>query len=361
MQYNNTITIASAGSGKTSLIINEAFSNSDKKSAIITYTINGKEELLRKGYSNFTHIPSHVHISTWYTFLLRHFIRPYQNLLYSDGPKIKQIAFIRGRSAQWSRSSDIAQHYFCKPGMLYLDKVSKFACELIQQTNGLPLSRFEKIFDYLYIDECQDLAGYDLELIENLLKSNTDILMVGDSRQATFSTNDSPKNSTYNRSRIIKKFEEWENSGLCKIAIQAHSYRCTKAICDLADNLFPEHPRTESLNHHITIHDGVFAIRKKDVERYVHEFSPQPLRYNRKTKIEYGNPLNFGDAKGMTFERILIYPHGKLQKYLCTGDLIDAGKELPKIYVAITRAKQSCAFVVNDKYKPGLVPLYYSD
>ena len=50
----------------------------------------------------------------------------------------------------------------------------------------------------------------------------------------------------------------------------------------------------------------------------------------------------------MTFDRTLIYPHGPLRKYLSTGKLADAGKDLSKICVAATRARQSTAFVVED-------------
>jgi DNA helicase-2/ATP-dependent DNA helicase PcrA len=50
----------------------------------------------------------------------------------------------------------------------------------------------------------------------------------------------------------------------------------------------------------------------------------------------------------MTFERTLIFPHGPLRKFLVSAKLADAGKEIPKLYVAVTRARQSVAFVVND-------------
>jgi DNA helicase-2/ATP-dependent DNA helicase PcrA len=50
----------------------------------------------------------------------------------------------------------------------------------------------------------------------------------------------------------------------------------------------------------------------------------------------------------MTFERILTYPHGLLREFLKPEILTDAGKELDKIYVAITRTRQSEAFVVSD-------------
>ncbi len=232
--------------------------------------------------------------------------------------------------------------------MIYLDKVSKFACEIIQQTGGQPIRRFERIFDRLFIDESQDLSGYDLELVEHLLKSGSKITLVGDNRQATYTTNDSGKNKKYARSNIVGKFKEWEAARLCCVEYQTHSRRCVQQICDFADLFFPAEQKTHSLNSFLTGHDGIFAVEERHVADYCAKFDPQPLRYNRTYTDIAGRSINFGAAKGMTFDRTLIYPHGPLRKYLGTGKLSDAGKELPKIYVAVTRARQSTAFVVED-------------
>ena len=107
-----------------------------------------------------------------------------------------------------------------------------------------------------------------------------------------------------------------------------------------------------------TGHDGVFLVRSSDVTAYFEAFAPQTLRYNRTHKNVLGRPVNFGEAKGMTFERTLIYPHGPLQKYLASAKLTDAGKEIAKIYVACTRARQSTAFVVPDNFASELVPFW---
>jgi DNA helicase-2/ATP-dependent DNA helicase PcrA len=232
--------------------------------------------------------------------------------------------------------------------MIYLDKVSKFACDIIQQTGGQPIRRFEQIFDRLFIDESQDLAGYDLELVEYLLKSATEITLVGDYRQATYTTNDSGKNKQHARSNIVERFKEWEAAKLCNIEYQTDSRRCVQTICDFADLFFPRAPKTQSLNTVVTGHDGIFAVERRHVADYHARFHPQSMRYNRTHMVTVGKPINFGAAKGMTFDRTLIYPHGPLRKYLETGKLADAGKDIPKLYVAVTRARQSATFVVED-------------
>jgi len=60
----------------------------------------------------------------------------------------------------------------------------------------------------------------------------------------------------------------------------------------------------------------------------------------------------------MSFDRTLIFPHGPLAKFLVTGDLKDAGAGIPKIYVAITRARQSTAFVIPDGVTPASIPVF---
>ncbi|TXI08185.1 MAG: hypothetical protein E6Q76_07625 [Rhizobium sp.] len=360
MPSPNRVVLACAGSGKTTGIARDACGDGGRRSALITYTINGAGELTKAAYAvHAGAVPPNITISTWYAFLLRHFVRPYQNHLY--GPRVARINFIRGQSARFTKASDIRRHYFSREGIIYLDKVSKFACEAIKRTNGLPIRRFERIFDRLYIDEGQDLQGFDLDLVELLLQSGTEVVLVGDHRQATYSTNDSRKNKKFARANIVDKFAEWAKRGLCQVEYQTESRRCVQAICDLADRFYPSFPKTTSRNDAVTGHDGVFAVEESHAETYFARFAPQTLRYNRTHTGIPGMPINFGNAKGMTFDRTLIYPHGSLRKFLKTGNITDAGAEIPKLYVAITRARQSVAFVVPDGFPVMGIPLYRPD
>lgn len=355
MPSHNRAVLASAGSGKTTFVVEEACKKLEERICLVTYTLNGRAELSHKAYAIFGAIPSHVRISTWYAFILQHFIRPYQAHLHSK--RVSTINFKRGRSTRYLNKTQDA-YYFSSSDKLRLDKVTEFACLLIEKTAGLPIQRFMGICDHLYVDEAQDLSGYDLELMECLLKAGLRITLVGDCRQATYTTNDSPKNKAFRGKNIVKKFEIWEKADLLTIEHQAYSYRCIQSICDFADAFHPEFENTTSRNVTTTDHDGLFAIRESHVGAYRETYHPQPLRYNRKATGIAGHPMNFGAVKGMTFERTIIYPHGPLKKYLVTGKLSDAGKELAKLYVAATRAKQSVAFVVPDNSPNLIVPFY---
>lgn len=353
---SSKIIIASAGSGKTRSIIDEVAAAPEIRCAAITYTNNSRREITDKAISQLGHLPPNLHVDTWYSFLLKHFIRPYQRCMYQ--PKITRLQFVNGRSDRFSKSTDIARHYFNRSGHIYLDKVSKFACQTIERTGGEPLARFARIFDRLYVDESQDLAGYDLDLIEAIMKHGVEVVLVGDHRQATFSTNNAGRHNKFRGPKIIDKFHEWEKQGLCEVKYQNVSHRCVQDICDFADRLNPELPVTESLNKQETEHDGVFLVRSSALTGYFETYAPQTLRYNRRRNDVLGTPINFGEAKGMTFPRTLIYPHGPLQKYLASAKLKDAGKEIAKIYVACTRARQSTAFVVPDNFQSEFVPFW---
>lgn len=356
MPSDSRAILASAGSGKTTGIVREAGEAADERSWLVTYTINGRGELSDKAYEIFGSIPSQITISTWYSFVLRHFVRPYQTALHPT--RVSTINFKRGRSTRGIPKAQVARYYFSSPARLRLDKVTAFACAVDEKTNGRSVERFAAFCDHLYIDEAQDLSGYDLELVERLLKGGVRVSLIGDCRQATYTTNDSPKNKAFVGAKIREKFELWEKAGLLAIKHQSHSHRCIQPICDFADALYPDYPATTSQNEAVTNHDGPIAVREADVEAYLEQFDAQTLRYSKSTKNALGAPLNFGAVKGMTFDRTLIYPHGPLKKYLKSGDLKDIEKSLAKVYVATTRARQSVGFVVPNNAKDLILEIW---
>lgn len=345
MPSNNLVYIAAAGSGKTTHLVEEALKNANKKIAIITYTINNLNEIRNCIYLKLSYIPSNIIIQSWFSFLLTECVRPYQNFQY-DEHRIESIEFYHGRSARFIAKSDIK--YFLSEGKyIYTDKISEFACLCDRLSKGLIINRLEEIYDAVYIDEIQDLAGYDFDFLELLLESKLETIFVGDNRQATFSTNNSIKYKKFKGKNIIDLFKLWEKQGKCFLNYMQNCYRCNQMICDLADSLYPEMPKTISCNKDRTGHDGNFIIKEKDVNKYLFIFKPVVLRYDIKTKYDDIIATNFGVSKGLTFDRVLIIPNGPINKFLNTGELYYIEKSKPKLYVAITRAKYSVAFIYD--------------
>lgn len=349
MQYNNQIIIAAAGSGKTRELVYKANDLSEKRVLISTFTIENTEEIKRKFYQEFGYIPSNVKIQTWFSFLLSDGVRPYQNFLY-DKRRIENIEFVNGQSTRYVAKQDTEKYYFKSGRRIYTDKISDFILEVNNRSNSAVVKRLESLYDVIMIDEVQDLAGFDLELLYELFKSKIKIVVVGDNRQAVFFTNNSTKNKSKKGEHIFGLFKEWEDRGLCNITYKTECHRSNQYICDLADLLYPQMPKTKSLNTKVTDHDGLFYIRSKDIDRYIEKFNSQVLRYSKASKLpgEY-NILNFGKSKGRTFERILIVSNGPLNKFLKTGDLTSLEKAKASYYVAFTRARYSVVFITDEK------------
>ncbi|WP_018923574.1 UvrD-helicase domain-containing protein [Salsuginibacillus kocurii] len=348
---NNKVIIAAAGSGKSSDLVDKALYYNDKRIMITTFTIDNTKEIEKKFFDKLGYIPKNVVVQTWYSFLLRECVRPYQNLLY-EKKRIENIEFVNGQSTRYVAKKDIENYYFRDGKYIYTDKLCDFIIEVNSISDGLVIDRIESIYDIVMIDEVQDLAGTDLDFLYLLLKSNIHNIIVGDNRQATYFTNNSRKNKKYRGQTIFDLFSEWREEGLCSIEYKTDCFRCNQSICDIADSLYPEMPKTTSLNGGQTGHDGVFYIRSSEVFEYVKKYSPVVLRYDKRTKNipEIFSPLNFGKSKGLTFDRVLIYPNGPVNKFL-KGDYeaISSPKTKAGLYVALTRARYSVTFVTDQK------------
>lgn len=114
--------------------------------------------------------------------------------------------------------------------------------------------------------------------------------------------------------------------------------------------MFPHYKKLESNQNEGTGHDGIFLVRKRDVELYLKTYNPVQLCDSIKKSVENEyKVVNFGESKGMTFDRVLIYPTQPFMKWIN-----DNGFDLPstsrsKFYVALTRAKYSVAIVYDYK------------
>lgn len=109
---------------------------------------------------------------------------------------VNEKSGLRYRSAKFPvyyGEEDIDKHYFNKEYRIYSDKLSKFVVKCNEKSDGRVIDRISALFKYIFIDEVQDLAGYDLEFIKLLLRTNSVIKMAGDPRQVTYHTHFSDK------------------------------------------------------------------------------------------------------------------------------------------------------------------------
>lgn len=339
------VILAAAGSGKTEYICREALKLSSKV-LITTYTDKNTEEIVSRFYKIHGSVPSNVTILPWFTYLLRHGIKPYQDIFYKQD--IQNIEMVNGISARYTNKEN-ANHYFTSESLLYSDKIAELWCKLNNDTKGQVLELNSQLFDNILIDEIQDMSNYDLEVISLLSSKNAiSVTCVGDPRQGVFVTSKGAKNKQYQKANIIDFFEKNKKIFTVDNNTLNINYRCNAHICNLSNKVFPNFPEVGCKDKESTGHDGVFFIKPEDIDVYKNQFSPIQLRYNAKTKVD-GIAYNFGMVKGMSFDRVLIYPTKPMLAWLTCGTEMYSSESKAKLYVALTRARYSVGIVYDYK------------
>ena len=341
---DNRVIIACAGSGKTQRLVDEALGNRDRRIAVVTYTNNNLREIISRFGERNSGVPKHVDVMTWFEFLLRECARPYQRAKYAER-RIGSLLFVNKRSAKYVKEADTKRYYFAKGELIYSDKISKFVVKCEHKSSKAVTARLGQIYTDVFIDEFQDLAGWDLDVIEMLLRSKIRVTLVGDPRQHIYSTNPSSRNKGYLGIKIVDLVRRWEKDELCWTEGMNATYRCNGPICGFSNALWPRMEAMTPLRINTSGHDGVFVVAENAVKEYIERFRPQVLRHNKRAKAYGCEALNFGLAKGLQFKRVLIVPTGPMKKYLQSGTVSDVEKSRERLHVAVTRASHSVAFV----------------
>lgn len=370
----NKLVIAAAGAGKTTFLVEEALKCQDRV-LVTTFTIENEKEIRNKFVKACGCIPGHVTIQTWFSFLLQHGVKPYQGvcdprLFVIDIKGILLVSEQSGRKGYnqeqkcyiyYKEEGEFMHHYFSSDMKLYTDKLAKFVFRANEKSEGRVIKRISKIFPNIFIDEIQDLAGYDLDILKLLFKSESTILCVGDPRQITYLTHWEKKNRKYQCGQI-KAFVNDEcikHRNLDKIVIDeellSRSHRNNSLICEFSSKLYPQYNATKTCDcdgcHPKDIeHQGVFLVKQKDLNEYMRLYHPVQLRNSRLVKVdERHRAYNYGQSKGMTCDRVIIYPTGPIVTWLKDHDSELMPTSRADLYVAVTRARFSVAFVIPDE------------
>ena len=361
--------IAAAGSGKTTRLVEEALKVKNERILLTTFTEANETEIKKKFFEKGC-IPENVTVQTWFSFLLKHGVKPYQGVIYDK--RVNGLLLVnkksglkyQGKFPVYYGEKELPNYYFTQNMKIYSDKISKFVYSVNEKSNGLIISRLSRIYQHIFMDEVQDFAGYDLELIKLFLYSPLNILMVGDPRQTTYHTHLEDKYKKYRDGRIdlFLKDECREDTYTIDPDSLNKTYRNDRKICDLANQIFPEFPACGCKEHDLSGHDGVFLIQDKDVNIYLERFKPMQLRDKVTVKVNATYPvMNFGNSKGLTFQRTLLYPTQRMIQWLCDHSTFLPHKSRAKLYVALTRAKYSVGIVVKgniDRFAYTEIPVF---
>lgn len=352
--------VAAAGSGKTTCIIKEALKR-DEEVLITTYTQANAAEIKNKIIKMNKTMPENITVQTWFSTLLQHGVRPYQGGLIDK--RIKGMILVNkssgikyrnknGNPVMYAEKENILKHYLTDDYKIYSDKISKFVVRTNQKSKGAVIDRLSRIYPNIFVDEVQDLAGHDLEIIKLLFKSSSKVLLVGDPRQVTYLTHLERKYKKYRNGKI----KEFLNNECKSIQYEIDeetlnkTHRCTVKINDFAAQLYPEFKKCESAQKEFSDHQGVFIVKKKNVDQYLKRYSPVQLRDNVRVPVNKDFPVaNFGESKGLTYDRVIIYPTKPMKDWLLDRKSKLKPQSRSKFYVALTRAKHSVAIVCDSK------------
>lgn len=82
------------------------------------------------------------------------------------------------------------------------------------------------------------MTGYDLDMLEQLLKSTSTIHLVGDLRQSVFDTNpQDPRLPEFRGLKMINWFRQQEESGRLQIKFSSTTWRSVQSVATFADSL----------------------------------------------------------------------------------------------------------------------------
>ncbi|MEQ8694857.1 MAG: UvrD-helicase domain-containing protein [Gammaproteobacteria bacterium] len=371
MMGNNKILVAAAGSGKTTHIVREALSVRDELVLIVTYTISNQIEIVKKIREISGSQPDNIHVRTWFSFLISEGVRPFQGVLFETHVngmemvnKPSAFRYKMGKTPVYWGEANFDRHYFNSSHCVYSDKLSKLVVRCNDASGGSVFNRLSRIYRHIYVDEVQDLAGYDLDVLDGLFRSTMNVTAVGDPRQVVYLTHHERRFTKYAGSNFLEFFQKELPKKLNVIIDDSTlhvSHRNSAEICKIASLLYPALRETEACQCPAcrpiaSAHSGMYIVSRDRVGAFLTQFQPTVLRHSVATAVSPATAevLNFGESKGLGFDSVLIYPTAEMALWL-----VDHSQDLKpgtraRFYVALTRARHTVG-VVHDYHEDAVI------
>ena len=333
--------LAVAGSGKTSYLISQL--NLDHRFLLVTYTINNYEHLRNSILKKFGYYPENIKVLKYFQFLYSFCFKP----LYGLIQKTRGITF--DIPPDWTRyKSGQEVFYKTKTGRLYANRLAHFCKE--QCANDIK-ERLDKYYDYFFVDEVQDIAGHDFNLLLSIIPDSCSSLFVGDFFQHTFDTS---RDGVVNKSLYdnYKQFvRKWE---LANVEIDtkslAKTHRCSKDVCGFVSQLGIAIESTEMAKGCVSYVDD-----EQMCDELMCDSNIPKLFYQDSSKYACAS-MNWGESKGLDhFNDVCVVLNKTTCDLFLKGRLEDLSAQTRnKLYVACTRAHRhlyimSCKYL--EKYK----------
>lgn len=337
---DKSVVFAVAGSGKTTRIVHQLDEN--RRYLLITYTEANRDNLRRKIIERFGYFPTNIALYTYFKFLhgfcYRPFLRSKKNtkgLTFKFPPSYPLFSLTNDR------------RFISSGRRLYSNRLAKF----IDQTKTLPLviARIEKYFDALYVDEVQDFAGHDFNLLLKLVGAKVDCLFVGDFYQHTYDTSrDGNVNSRLHddyaayRGKFITAGMQVDLESLRK------SRRCSKSVCSfITEKIGVEIESDGERISKVSFEDDATLVQAiYEDSSTVKLFLKEHYRYSCYSQ-------NWGAAKGSDhYQDVCVVLNPANVKAWKAGSFKGINAETKnKLYVACSRARGSLTFIPESLLK----------
>lgn len=338
---DKSLILAVAGSGKTTLIVDKL--NLEKRFLLITYTINNTRNLKEAIIKKFGYLPENINIYSYYNFLYSFCLKPFL------GYKLKPNGIYWDFTPTFTNTLPLTNlsRYMTKRGLLYHNRIAK----LLEQYNVLQEinERLSKYYDYLLIDEVQDFAGHDFNLLKSICSSKTEIIIVGDFYQHTFDTSrDGNTNSTLHNDydKYKKLFEKAKVKPNTEYLNK--SYRCSKSVCKFITKEIgidiQSHKESDSIVSFIDDKEKIDNLFKDNT--IVKLFYRENYKYNCYSR-------NWGDCKGENhYNDVCVVLNKTTMENYTKGELRELKPVTKnKLYVACSRANNNLYLISEEKIK----------
>lgn len=338
-----TVVFAVAGSGKTTRIVEEI--GARRRCLMLTYTHENTRTLRRKINLRYGGIPPTVKVMTYFTFLHTFCFRPIigfklpnRGLGFSDLPRIDRFKQTNDR------------FYLDNYGRLYHSRLAKLLIEW--NLIGDVIERIDQFFDLVCVDEVQDFAGNDFNLLLRLAAAKSDLFLGGDFRQHTYDTS---RDHSVNRG-LHENFEKYAKR-FQDVGIEvdtkslALSRRCSQAACAF-------------ISERLSIPIGTTSYREASVVEVASQEQADALwRRQDIVKLFYQEhsaygclSQNWGASKGEDHhDEVCVVLNATTLKLHREGRLATlAPATLNKLYVALSRSRGNVYLAPHaflDRYK----------
>lgn len=333
------IIFAVAGSGKTSLIIENL--TLEKRSLLITYTENNFINLRSKIINKFGYFPDNIQVYSYFTFLYSFCYKPF-------------LAFkVKAKGINWEpvlprfTKTTSPKHYMDSYRRLYHARIARLFQEMkvLSDINA----RLEKYYDNVFVDEVQDFAGHDFNLLSSICQANINITFVGDYFQHTFDTSrDGPTNK--NLHVDYQKYQAKFSAMSLHVDLEtlSGSYRCSPTICNFISDLIG----IDISSHREDVKAIEFIEESERIDELMKCSNTVKLFYQNHQKYQCYSK-NWGASKGEDhYNDVCVILNNTTLKQFKSGKLDELVPQTKnKLYVACSRAKGNLYFIAEKLLK----------